>query len=55
MILFTILLLITLMLIAILIFAASIGGVIGIIICGDLIVCIYLIVKCMTKIWKRKF
>ena len=54
MILFTILLFIVIILLALVIFIASIGGAVGIILCSDLIVCIVFMVLLMRKILKHK-
>lgn len=49
MILFTILTIMLLLLILLVILAVSIGGVVGLVIGGDLIVCIWLIAKVLLK------
>ena len=49
MILFTILVIMLLLLILLVILAISVGGVIGLVLGGDLIVCIYLISKVLLK------
>ena len=49
MILFTILTIMLLLLIILVILAVSIGGVVGLVIGGDLIICIWLIAKVLIK------
>lgn len=54
MVLFTLLLLITIILIVITLAVFSVGGAIGIILFGDVIVCIVLLIFIMKKLIKKK-
>ena len=54
MVIFTLLLLITLVLVVITAIVISIGGALGIIIFGDVIVCIVILIWLMKKILKKK-
>jgi hypothetical protein len=54
MIIFTLLLLITLVLVAITAIVISVGGAIGIILFSDVIVCIVIMIIIMAKIFKKK-
>lgn len=54
MILFTLLLLITIILVVVTVFVVSIGGAVGIILFGDVIVCIVLLIWLIKKLAKKK-
>lgn len=54
MVIFTLLLLITLILVVITAIVVSIGGAVGIILFGDVIVCIAILVWLMKRVFKKK-